>query len=207
MHKIQTVSNLTDFICRRMLTKKGIIMEYTKEKLEIQPYFDMEAIMALMQESRLGGQVLEDLVKTFESWTKHLNALKLSTKKGEYLAIWLDESVEEEVDKAWDKDAESAFRMNCVGQSLIMNALYQVMPEVEHAGCAPCPTPNEAIEEALAAEKIPYKDNEPTLIRRFSVLTSLPFRGACDICFLQEACPKAAGQGDSFHSVELPGFQ
>ncbi len=182
-------------------------MEYTTEKLNVKPYFDMEAIMALLQESRLGGQVLEDLVANFEKWSEQLSCLKLSTASGEYLAIWLSESVENEVDSAWDKDPEKAFRMNCVGQSIIMNSLFQIMPEVEFAGCAPCPAPNTALEQALAAENIPYKENEPTLVRRFSVLTSLPFRGACDICFLREACPKAANQGDSFHSVELPGFQ
>ena len=180
--------------------------QHTKEKLDIHPSFDMEAIMALMEEKRLGGQVLEGMVNTFERWLKELNCISLKTGKGEYLAIWLNESVEDEVDKVWKEDPEMGFRLNCVGQGLIMNAVYQVMPEVENAGCAPCPTPNDEIEEALKAEKIPYKEGEPTLSRRFSVLTSMPFRGACDICYLQESCPKANGQSDSFHSVELPGF-
>ncbi len=179
--------------------------QHTKENLNIQPYFDMEAVMALLQETRLGGQVLEDMVNTFERWCKELNSLSIKTEKGEYLAIWLNESVETEVDEVWEKDRERAFRLNCVGQSLIMNAVYQVMPEIETAGCAPCPPPNSAIEDALVAENIPYKDGEPTLSRRFSVLTSMPFRGACDICFLSEDCPKANGQSDAFHSVELPG--
>lgn len=181
--------------------------QYTKEILNIQPYFDTEAIMALMQESRLGGKVLEDMVNTFERWSKELNCLALKTKKGDYLAIWLNESVENEVDKKWDEDPEVGFRLNCVGQGLIMNAVYQVMPEVENAGCAPCPAPNDAIEDALKSENIPYKEGEPTLSRRFSVLTTMPFRGACDICYLNETCPKANGQGDSFHTVELPGYQ
>ncbi len=182
-------------------------MDHTSETIKVQPYFDMEAIMALLQESRLGGQILEDLVTTFERWVKYLNVLKLTTKSGDYLVLWLSKDAEDEVDKAWDTDAEKAFRLNCVGQSLIMNALYQIMPEVEDAGCAPCPPPTNFLEDALAHENIPYKENEPTLVRRFSVLTSLPFRGACDICFLQEACPKAANQGEKFHTVELPGYQ
>lgn len=178
---------------------------YTKEILAIQPSFDMEAVMALMQETRLGGKALEDMVNAFERWVKELNCFSLKTEKGTYLVIWLNESVEDEVDTTWDNDAELGFRLNCIGQSLIMNAVYQVMPEVENAGCAPCPTPNAALEAALEAEGIPYKNGEPTLNRRFSVLTNMPFRGACDVCYLREACPKANGQGDSFHSVELPG--
>ncbi len=179
---------------------------YTKEVLSIQPYFDMEAIMALLQETRLGGQVLEDMVHTFERLSKELNSIILKTEQGDYLVVWLNECVEQEADKTFADDPEKGFRFNCVGQALIMNVVYQIMPEVEQAGCAPCPEPNESIAKALEAEKIPYLHGEPTLSRRFSVLTTLPFRGACEICYLREACPKANGQSDSFHSVELPGF-
>ncbi len=179
---------------------------YTKEILSIQPYFDMEAIMALLQETRLGGQVLEDMVNTFERLSKELNTIIIKTQQSDYLVVWLNEKVEQEADKIFAEDPEKGFRFNCVGQALIMNAVYQIMPEVEQAGCAPCPEPNEDIKQALEVEKIPYLHGEPTLSRRFSVLTTLPFRGACEICYLREACPKANGQSDSFHSVELPGF-
>lgn len=179
---------------------------YTKEVLQIQPYFDMEAIMALLQETRLGGQVLEDMVNTFERVAKELNSVVLKTEKGDYLAVWLNEEAEKEADELFAQDPEKGFRFNCVGQAVIMNTVYQILPEVETAGCAPCPEPNDAIAEALKAENIPYLEGEPTLVRRFSVLTSLPFRGACEICYLKEACPKANGQSDSFHSVELPGY-
>ncbi len=181
--------------------------EYTKEVLAVQPYFDMEAVMSLLQETRIGGQVFEYLVNTFERLAKELNAVVLKTEKGDYLAVWLNESVEQEADRIFAEDPEKGFRYNCVGQSVVMNAVYQILPEVEQAGCAPCPEPNEAVAEALKAENIPYIEGEPTLVRRFSVLTSLPFRGACEICYLREACPKANGQSDSFHSVELPGYQ
>ncbi len=58
---------------------------YTKEVLKVQPYFDMEAVMALLQETRLGGQVLEDMVHTFERVAKELNSIVLKTEKGDYL--------------------------------------------------------------------------------------------------------------------------
>lgn len=72
---------------------------YTKEVLTIQPYFDMEAVMALLQEKRLGGQVLEYMVNTFEKMAKELNSIILKTEKGDYLAVWLNESVEKEADE------------------------------------------------------------------------------------------------------------
>ena len=64
---------------------------YTKEVLKVQPYFDMEAVMALLQETRLGGQVLEDMVHTFERVAKELNSVVLKTEKGDYLVVWLNE--------------------------------------------------------------------------------------------------------------------
>lgn len=179
---------------------------YTTEILSITPRFDIEAVMDLLQEKRLGGQILEDLVKTFERWSKHLTCKKIQFEKNTYVVVWLDENVEKEIDEKWKNAPETSFRLNCIGQNLIMNTIYQILPEVESAGCAPCPAPNDDLAEALEAENIPYKEGEPTLIRRFSVLTTTPFQGSCEICYLKESCPKANAQGDSFHSVELPGF-
>lgn len=180
--------------------------KYTTEILPIKPYFDTESIMGLLQETRLGGKVLEDLVNTFERWSDHLTCKVFKFEKDNYVAVWLDESVEKEIDEKWGDAPETSFRLNCLGQNLVMNAVYQILPDVENAGCAPCPAPNDALAEALKAENIPYIEGEPTLVRRFSVLTTVPFRGACEICYLKESCPKFNGQSDSFHSVELPGF-
>jgi len=181
--------------------------KYTKEILPIEVNFDIELIMSLMQETRMGGEILEDLVQTFEKWMKELTCMVLDTGKGKFFVAYLNEKIEQEVDKIWETSPERSFRINCVGQAIIMNAVYQVMPEIEDAGCAPSPRPIPELAEALQAEGIPYLEGEPTIVRRFSVVTSYPFHGACEICFLREDCPKAQGQGENFHSVELSGLQ
>ncbi len=180
--------------------------EYTKNILSIQPPFDFELLFELLQETRVGGQVLEDLARTWERWLPSLHAMRLDTGKIQYLAVWLDEKVENEVDESWAKAPSEGFRLNALAQALCMSAVYQALPEVEGAGCAPAPKPTAKIAAALEAEGIPYQSPHlPTLSRRFSVLTHFPFRGACEICFLQKDCPKAQANAESFHSVEIPG--
>jgi hypothetical protein len=38
------------------------------------------------------------------------------------------------------------------------------------------------------------------------VVTHYPFKGGCEICTLQHACPKAQGSGEGA-SVLLPGYE
>ncbi len=180
--------------------------EYSKEVLAVRPVFDMELMLGLLQETRLGGQVMEGLADAWERWLPRLRAMTLTAEGKQYLAIWLDEDVEREVDDSWGRSATEGFRLNALAQTMIMGAVYQVVPEVEAAGCAPAPAPTPALSAALEAEGVPYQEpGGPTLCRRFSVLTHVPFRGACDICHLRDHCPKAAANAESFHSVELPG--
>lgn len=181
--------------------------QYAKEILPVSPSCDVELLMGLLQETRLGGQVMENLAKTWGRWLPELHVIKLDTGKIRYLVVWLGEAVEKEVDDVWARSASDGFRLNGLAQAMCMGAVYQCLPEVEGAGCAPAPKPTDALRAALEAEGIPYQEaSGPTLCRRFSVLTHFPFRGACDICYLQKNCPKANGQSDSFHSVELPGL-
>lgn len=180
--------------------------DYSKEMLAVRPVFDMELMLGLLQETRLGGQVMESLADAWERWLPHLRAMTLDTGGKRYLAVWLDEDVERDVDDTWNRSASEGFRLNALAQTMIMGAVYQVIPEVEAAGCAPAPKPTPALEAALAAEGAPYQEpGASTLCRRFSVLTHVPFRGACDICHLREACPKAVVNAESFHTVVLPG--
>jgi hypothetical protein len=135
-----------------------------------------------------------------------LHAVILDTEGKRYLAIWLGAEVEKEVDGAFAASPSEGFRLNSLAQTLCMGAVYQVLPEVEEAGCAPAPGPCEGLRAALASEGVPFQHSSgPALCRRFSVLTPYPFRGACDVCSLESECPKAGGRQESFHSVVLPG--
>ena len=176
---------------------------YVKENMEVRPVFDLELFLGLLAEKRLGGQVLEDMATAWERWLPMLHAIKLETGKGRYLALWLDTAVEEEVDREWKISAEHGFRLSALAQTMYQCALYQLMPEVEGAGCAPAPRPTAALLEALEAEGLPYQEVTHSMLPKFSVLTPYPFHGACDICFLLKECPKANGQSSQFRSFEI----
>lgn len=178
---------------------------YTKETLPVRPVFDFELLLGLLQEKRLGGKVVEELADTWERWLPLLHALKLETGKGRYLALWLDPAVEQEVDGNWARSSEEGYRLSALAQTMCQCALYQLMPEVEDAGCAPAPQPTATLCEALTAEGLDYQEATHSMLPKFSVLTPYPFHGACEICYLRKECPKANGQAGQFRSFEIGG--
>ena len=178
---------------------------HTKEVLQVRPIFDFELLLGLLSETRLGGRVLEEMADTWERWLPKLHAIKLETGKGRYLALWLDPEVEDEVDAERAKSAEYGYRMSALAQTMIQCAVYQLLPEVEEAGCAPAPQPTALLCEALEAEGLDYQEETHSILPTYSVLTPYPFRGACDICYLRKECPKANGQGGGITSFELGG--
>ena len=174
---------------------------------QIQPYFDMEAFMNMSRETRLGGAVLERLVKLWGEWLPELKAYEVGTGKISYLAIWLPESVEQAVDEAWGKSPSDGFLINNLAQFLCMAAVQELLPEVEDGGCAPSPRPTSALREALAGLGLPYKSEESSLLsRRYAVVTHFPFRGGCEIWHMQSHCAKGQVQTESA-SILLPGYE
>ncbi len=180
---------------------------YSKENIDIEPSFDFFSLLELLEEKRLGGEVLDELGDAWDRWLDKLHVYRLKVGKIGYLVTWLDESVEEEIDTKWSESPEDSFRFNCLAQNLIMTAVQTVLPEVLDAGCAPAPKPTDSLIDALEDMQIPYNDDVTALTRRFATLTHFPFRGACEICYLQENCPKAQANAQSFHSVELKGYE
>lgn len=180
--------------------------EITVTEHEIRPYFDMEGFMTLSQESRLGGATLERLCKLWEEWMPQLKVCEIKTAKISYLAVWLPESVERQVDAAWEKSPSDGWQDNNLAQYMCMAAVQEVLPQVEDAGCAPAPRPTEALREALSGLGLEYREDAPTLNRRFALVTHYPFKGGCEICHLQSNCPKGQGKSEAA-SVVLPGYE
>ena len=172
---------------------------------DIQPYFDMEGFMVMSQEKRLGGAVLERLVELWGQWLTQLKMCEISTGKISYLAVWLPESIEVDVDKAWETSASDGYMINNLAQFMCMSAVQALLPQVEDAGCAPSPRPTEALRAALEKMGLQYRPGSSVLTRRYAVVTHFPFRGGCEICHLQSECPKGQGQAES--SILLPGYE
>ena len=176
-------------------------MAYSAEQMEIHPYFDLELLMSMSGETRLGGAVTERLMRLWEQWAPETHALRILAAPSEYLAVWLNARVEEDVDRAWDQSPSEAYLANALAQVLCMSTVHGIIPEIQDAGCAPAPRTTDMLRAALTAEGLPYTPSG-TLARRYAVVTHYPFKGGCEICTLQHACPKAQGAGSS---VLLPG--
>lgn len=179
---------------------------YTAKDLEVISHFDLELLLNISQETRIGGDLMQSLSAAWERWLPHAGARHIETEQGGYLLAWLDESVEEDVDERWEEAPSEAFLFNSLAQVMLMGIVHSLVPEVEEAGCAPAPQPTASLAEALEAEGTPYTaEGAPGLNRRYAVVTYYPFRGGCEICTLQQDCPKAGGRG--LLSVTLPGHE
>ncbi len=178
----------------------------------IQPYFDMELFLHAAQETRLNGDDLEECLRLWQEWSALLHARTVRAESRTYLALWLDEAVEKAADAAWDESPSRGFRLNALAQTLVMTAVHELVPEVEDAGCAPVPRASRNLATAVAEAGLACRPGEPgpcgaagvslQLGRRYAVVTPKPFRGGCEICALQRACPRAGGDGSV---IELPG--
>ncbi len=182
-------------------------IEYTKEKFEVNVDFDFFTLLELLEEKRLGGEIIDELGEAWDRWLEQLHVYKLKVGKIGYLVMWLDESVEEEIDTKWGDSPSDSFRFNCLAQNLMMTSIQTFLPEVADAGCAPAPRPTDNLIDALEDLGIPYNEDASALTRRFATITHFPFRGACEICYLQDDCPKAQSKADSFHSIEIKGVE
>lgn len=181
--------------------------DYTAKDIDVSPYFDLELLLGTSQETRIGGDLMDNLAEAWERWLPHAKARHIETAQGGFLLAWLGEAVEEEVDDKWEETPSEAFMYNALAQVMCMGIVHSLMPEVEDAGCAPAPKPTDALADALEAEGVPYLvPGEPGLERRFAVVTPYPFRGGCEICMLRQQCPKAGGGGGDM-SVTLPGHE
>lgn len=181
--------------------------DYTAEKVEVNPYFDIELLMTVSQESRIGGDTMQRLAGRWEAWVKELNAYKVNTGKIEYLVVWLNEAVEADVDSMWESSPSDAYIVGALAQVMCMTVVHDVMPHIQEVGCAPAPKPTEKLQEALADLGIPYNEPVTALSRRYAVVTHHPFKGGCEICYLQKDCPKGSGAGNEPATFELPGFE
>lgn len=165
----------------------------------VQPYFDMELFLQTAGETRLGGPELEECLALWADWSRRLSCNNVNADGRTYLAVWLAEDVENAIQEEWEKSPSQGFRMHCLAQTMIMCAVHERVPEVEDVGCAPVPKPSEELADALAASGLPARSREGLeLARKYAVVTRAPFGGGCEICSLQQNCPRSGNANGSF---------
>lgn len=173
-------------------------------ELKIEPYFDLEDFMNFSKETRLDSATLKFLIEIWEQWSKILKAVNITEKNKSWAAIWLPDTVENTVSRAWDSDPGQGLLLNSLGQYLCMAAVRELLPQTEITGCAPTPEPHDALRESLA--QLGLASTEGILNNRFAIVTHYPFKGGCEVCALASSCPKQP-VSESLPDIILPGFE
>ncbi|MBQ9536395.1 MAG: hypothetical protein IJU79_01245 [Desulfovibrionaceae bacterium] len=175
--------------------------------VEDRPTFDLFAFMEMSHENRIGGATLERFEHLWEEWCSSLSAYLIDTGKIKYLVVWLPQSVEELVDKTWKATPSEGFLLNSLAQFLCMSFIQLVLPEVDESSCAPSPRPTPTLRACLEKLGVPYKSPTSSLLSlQYAIVTHYPYRGGCEICHLQDHCPKGQGRAEDA-SVVLPGYE
>ena len=62
---------------------------YTAEALDASPVFDLELLMTTSQETRLGGETMDQLSDAWDAWVPFAHARKITVGNDSYLLAWL----------------------------------------------------------------------------------------------------------------------
>lgn len=173
--------------------------------LDIEAYFDLEDFMNFSKESRLDADTLKLLNELWEQWGAQARIMKLERGKQTWLAVWLPQEVEDAIDEAWARSPGEGYLLNSLAQYICMVAVQALVPQAADGGCAPSPKPGLEFRQAMLDCGL-AQEQSGALLRRYAVVTYFPFKGGCEICGMQENCPKGSGR-EEFASVVLPGYE
>ncbi len=160
------------------------------EKLQIAPYFDMEQFMLISQTKRLDDESARAIDEYWERWRELLRVARITCGQEQYLLVWLEQLVEEEINRLWETSPSRAFSINSLAQAMLMATIRDLVPEVAHFGCAPVPKPSASLRKALDEAGVSWTD-DGALSKQYAMLTHAPFKGGCEICNLRLECPNS----------------
>ena len=157
--------------------------------LEITPFFDLETFMLLSGQKRIDGNTAEAVEKDWHRLYSRLWGYRLGEPESGYLVILLDRDFDQELEKAREEDRDRAERLELIAQSMIMAALFEVLPESAEQGCAPVPEPSSVLEESLAQLGLSFR-SDGHLDVSFGLVTGLPYFADCESCHAKSGCSK-----------------
>lgn len=160
------------------------------EDVKVEPHFDLERYMILSQTRRLDSETADLVAERWERWKPMLQAKAITAQGERYVVLWLDTPVEQEVNDLWESSPSKAFTCNGLAQSMLMAAIQDMAPQIAVSGCAPVPTPNLDLREALSELGLEWTESN-TLSKQYAMLTRVPYKGGCETCFLRGECPNA----------------
>ena len=165
------------------------------KELPPEPEFDLWLYAEIAGETRFSDDLMRSLEEAWNRWRDHLKAVVLTRKQGQgsYLVVWLEEPVETEIDALWEKSPSDGLSMHNLAVTMVMGAARTAIPELELNKCAPMPKPTGSIQDAFEALGMEW-NADATVNRKYAVFTNMPYKGGCEVCFLEEDCPSSKMQ-------------
>ncbi|MFN2269074.1 MAG: hypothetical protein ABR542_04180 [Desulfonatronovibrio sp.] len=160
------------------------------EAREVQIYcpFDLETFMGLAQLKGLEGKETVEMIEFWNKWYPGMKILIFGRKRG-YVAIYMEKEIEDEIDSIWEQSPSKGFKLQALVQTMIVGTLRELMPEIRSDQCAPVPKPGTVLKKSLSKKGLEFYD-QGSLNYKYSTLTYYPYRGGCDLCYLESSCPK-----------------
>lgn len=153
-----------------------------------EPDFDFATFLFLAQLDAIGPDEMRAVLTAWERWLPHLKVYQIGDRKG-FVLIYLEECVEEDVEKIWNTSAAEGFKHEAIAQTMIMGTLKSLMPDLGEKECAPVPEPTTLLRRTL--EKIGVRMQESgALSRKYATITPYPHRFGCERCYLKDSCIK-----------------
>lgn len=153
------------------------------------PEFNARRFATRAKVQSIQPELFTEYQQIWAKWKEALSAYAIHANTGSRLILWLDSSIEDEIDRAWRKSPHHGYMLHSLALDLTMTATADIIPEIARHGCAPVPPDTPDILSAL--ESLGLKCAGGTLsCNRFAVLTFFPWRGGCNACALASDCPK-----------------
>lgn len=165
------------------------------ENIAPEPEFDLWLYAEIAGETRFSDDLMKALEAAWNRWKEHLKAVILRRRqgRGDYLVVWLEEPVETEVEALWDESPSEGLSMHNLAVAMVMSAARSAIPELEENKCAPMPKPTGSVQDAFEALGMGW-NADATIDRKYAVFTNMPYKGGCEICYLEENCPSSKMQ-------------
>lgn len=157
--------------------------------IDLNPEFDFWLYAKISGDNRLKDDLIQTLERRWNEFKPELSGHKLTRTRGgaSYLLIYLSPKVEAIVDAGWEESPSLGLALHNLAVSMVMGAARNLIPELEQDKCAPMPKPTAMIQDAFETLGLHW-NTDATLDRKYAVFTNLPYKGGCDICFLEDTC-------------------
>ncbi|MBI9112870.1 hypothetical protein [Maridesulfovibrio ferrireducens] len=163
-------------------------------EIKATPEFNIFYFAELNGSTRVEQSLMVSLEEHWNKWLPFLKAYRLEKPKNgkgtDFLLLFLDKDVEDAVEEIWQETPTEGLAHHNLAITLIMSAAQSLLPELEEGKCAPLPKPGEAALAAFKSLGLEW-NQEGTVSRQYAVFTPYPYSGGCEVCYLEENCPKS----------------